>query len=204
MKGVFVKTTLAASVTNTLFELYSDVIKGWQNLLQGVHAVDGPPYNTLAKVIQWHFRRRWRWLLWLLLLVLCLLLLFHNFLSGWSANASEYCCPVPYTIQWQFHSRPFLLLAELVHVFNSSSCIVAVSPYKLRHFAEWSHFTCALYIKTCFFCKHVNHKTKLATLRKQKKKKKIYWGSNPQPCYQILWVKPFFLLRHRIACKVIL
>ena len=28
MKGIFAKTTLAASVTNTLFELYSDVIKG--------------------------------------------------------------------------------------------------------------------------------------------------------------------------------
>ena len=34
-----------------------------------------------------------------LLLVMCLLLLFHNFLSGRSANASEWCSPVPYTIQ---------------------------------------------------------------------------------------------------------
>ena len=33
MKENFAKTTLAASVTNTLFELCSDVIKGWQNLL---------------------------------------------------------------------------------------------------------------------------------------------------------------------------
>ena len=41
-----------ASVTNTLFELYSDVIKGWQNLLQGVHAGDGPLYNTLVRTIQ--------------------------------------------------------------------------------------------------------------------------------------------------------
>ena len=55
---VFAKTTLAASVTNGLFELCSDVIKGRQNLLQGVHAVDGSPYNTLVKVIQLHFRRR--------------------------------------------------------------------------------------------------------------------------------------------------
>ena len=49
------ETTLAASaasVTNTLFELCSDVFKGWQNLLQGVHAGDGPSYNTLVKVIQ--------------------------------------------------------------------------------------------------------------------------------------------------------
>ena len=46
MKEIFAKTTLAASVTNTLFELYSDVIKGWQNQLQGVHAGDGHPYNT--------------------------------------------------------------------------------------------------------------------------------------------------------------
>ena len=52
MKEIFAKTTLAASVTNTLFELCSDVIKGWQNLLQGVHAGDGPPYNTLVKAIQ--------------------------------------------------------------------------------------------------------------------------------------------------------
>ena len=50
--GIFAKTTLAASVPNTLFELCSDVIKRWQNLLQGVHACDGPPYNTLVKVIQ--------------------------------------------------------------------------------------------------------------------------------------------------------
>ena len=42
MKEIFAKTTVAASVTNTLFELCSDVIKGWQNLLQGVHAGDGP------------------------------------------------------------------------------------------------------------------------------------------------------------------
>ena len=49
---IFAKTTLAASVTNTLFELCSGVIKGWQNLLQGVHAGDGPLYNTLVKAIQ--------------------------------------------------------------------------------------------------------------------------------------------------------
>ena len=52
MKEIFAKTTVAASVTNTLFELCSDVIKGWQVLPQGVHAGDGPPYNTLIKVIQ--------------------------------------------------------------------------------------------------------------------------------------------------------
>ena len=52
MTEIFAKTTLAASVTNTLFELCCDVIKGWQNLLQGVHADDGPPKNTLIKVIQ--------------------------------------------------------------------------------------------------------------------------------------------------------
>ena len=37
LKEIFAKTTLAASVTNALFELCSDVIKGRQNLLQGVH-----------------------------------------------------------------------------------------------------------------------------------------------------------------------
>ena len=52
MKEIFAKETLATSVTNTLFELCSDVIKVWQNLLQGVHADDGPPYITLIKVIQ--------------------------------------------------------------------------------------------------------------------------------------------------------
>ena len=52
MKEIFAKTTVATSVTKTLFELCSDVIKGWQNLLQGVHAGDEPPYNTLVKVIQ--------------------------------------------------------------------------------------------------------------------------------------------------------
>ena len=51
MNEIFTKTTIAVSVTNNLFKLYSDVIKGWQNLLQGVHAGDGPPYNTLVKVI---------------------------------------------------------------------------------------------------------------------------------------------------------
>ena len=51
MNEIFAKTTLAVSVTNTLFELCSDVIKGWQNLLSGVHADDGPPYNTLVKFI---------------------------------------------------------------------------------------------------------------------------------------------------------
>ena len=51
MKEIFAKTTLAASVTNTLFKLCSDVIKSWQNLLQEEHAGDGPPYNTLVKVI---------------------------------------------------------------------------------------------------------------------------------------------------------
>ena len=49
LKEIFAKTTLAASVTNALFELCSDVIKSWQNLLQGVHAGDGPPHNTLSK-----------------------------------------------------------------------------------------------------------------------------------------------------------
>ena len=34
MKEIFAKTTLAASVTNTQFELCSDVIKGWQNLIK--------------------------------------------------------------------------------------------------------------------------------------------------------------------------
>ena len=58
LKEMFANTTLAASVTNALFELCSDVIKGRQNLLQGVHAGDGPPYNTLVKVILLHFRRR--------------------------------------------------------------------------------------------------------------------------------------------------
>ena len=78
-----------------------------------------------------------------LLLIMCPLLLFHNFLSGRSVNASECCSPVPYTIQWQFYSRFLFFHAELVHVFNNSSCIVAVSPYKPRHFTEWSRFTCA-------------------------------------------------------------
>ena len=50
MKEIFAKTTLAASVTNTMFELCSDVIKGWQSLLQGIHAGDGPLYNTLSPV----------------------------------------------------------------------------------------------------------------------------------------------------------
>ena len=54
VKEIFAKTTLAASVTNALFELCSDVIKGRQNLLQGVYAVVGPPYNSLVKVIQLH------------------------------------------------------------------------------------------------------------------------------------------------------
>ena len=58
LKEIFAKMTLAASVTNALFELCSDGIKGRQNLLQGVHAGDGPSYNTLVKVIQLHFRRR--------------------------------------------------------------------------------------------------------------------------------------------------
>ena len=49
MKEICAKTTLAASVTNTMFKLCSDVSKGWQDLLQGVHAGDGPPYNPWSK-----------------------------------------------------------------------------------------------------------------------------------------------------------
>ena len=52
MKEIFAKSTLAVNVTKTLFKLYSDVIKGWQNLLQAVYFADGPPYNTLVRVIQ--------------------------------------------------------------------------------------------------------------------------------------------------------
>ena len=51
IKEIFAKTTNAASITNALLELCSDVIKGWQNFFQRVHAGDGPPYNFLAKVI---------------------------------------------------------------------------------------------------------------------------------------------------------
>ena len=42
MKEIFAKMTLAASVTNTLFELCSDVIKGWQNLLRRWSTVQHP------------------------------------------------------------------------------------------------------------------------------------------------------------------
>ena len=52
LKEIFAKTTFAASDTNALFEFCYDAIKGWQNLLQAVHFGDGPPYNTLVKVIQ--------------------------------------------------------------------------------------------------------------------------------------------------------
>ena len=39
---IFAKMTLAASVTNTLFELCSDVIRGWQNLLRRWSTVQHP------------------------------------------------------------------------------------------------------------------------------------------------------------------
>ena len=52
LQEIFAKTTLAANVTNALFELCSDVIKGWQNLLQAVYFGNGPPYNTLVIVTQ--------------------------------------------------------------------------------------------------------------------------------------------------------
>ena len=42
MKEIFAKMTLAASVTNTPFELCSDVIKGWQNLLRRWSTVQHP------------------------------------------------------------------------------------------------------------------------------------------------------------------
>ena len=50
--------------------------------------------------------RRWRWLPWLLLLVLRLLLLFHNFLSGWYANAERVLqsCPIHDSFQTSFPS----------------------------------------------------------------------------------------------------
>ena len=179
MKEIFAKTTLAANLTNTLFELCSNIIKGWQNLLQGVHAGDCPPYNTLVKVTQRHFRRRWRWLLWLLLLVLCLLLLFRIF---WAVDLLTPVSAVVlslYTIQWLFHSRLLFLHAVLVHVFNNSSCIFAVSPYQLRHFTEWSRFTCAKNVKTCSFCKHVNHENfeHLCASKKIKNEKKAFTGA---------------------------
>ena len=50
LKEIFAKTTLAASVTNALLGHYSDIINGWQNLLQAVNFGDGSPYNTLVKV----------------------------------------------------------------------------------------------------------------------------------------------------------
>ena len=107
-------------------------------------------------------------------------LLFHNFLSDRSANTSECWSPIPDTIQWQFHSRLLFLHAELVHVFNNSSCIVAVS-------------------KHAFFCKHVNREKFSASLRKQKIKKKIYWGSNLN-----LELKPSTLFSDSLSTTVIL
>ena len=50
LKEIFAKMTLAASVSNALFGHFSDIINGWQNLLQAVHFGDGSPYNTLVKV----------------------------------------------------------------------------------------------------------------------------------------------------------
>ena len=109
IKEIFAKLTLAASVTNTLFELCSDVIKGWSKMSILIEITNGQPILFMWHlfVLLFFFLRK----LALenivkilttgprLLLVMCLLLLFHNFLSGRSANASECCSPVPYTIQ---------------------------------------------------------------------------------------------------------
>ena len=50
MKEIFAKTTLAASVTNTLFELCSDGINGWKNLIKGWSSVQHPGPNHPVKL----------------------------------------------------------------------------------------------------------------------------------------------------------
>ena len=63
--------------------------------------------------------------------------------------------------------------------------------------------------KIAFLCERVNREIFPASSRKQKikNKKKVLLGlepsnlgSNPQICFQILWVQPLYLLRHRINC----
>ena len=145
---------------------------------------------------------------------MCLLLLFHKFLSGRSANASECCSPVPYTVQWQFQSRLLFLHVKLVHVFHYSSCIVAVSPNKPRLFTEWSSFTCIIHQNMFFFCKHVNRENFPASLRKQRIKNKkgftgtrtFNFGLKPSTLFSdsLSTTVILYLLRHRIACYSLL
>ena len=148
----------------------------------------------------------WRWLLWLLWLVLCLLLIFHNFLR--SANASECCSPVPYTIQWEFHSIPFFCSLQNLYMYTFSIVALASSLYLNTSFA-FLLSEVALHVhntsKHAFFCKHVNHKKNPASLCESKKiKKKVLLGLEPSTLLSNSLSKPFSLLRHRIACKIYL
>ena len=73
--------------------------------------------------------------------------LFHNFLSGSSANANECCSPVPYTI----HSRLLFLHAERVHVFNNSCCYHVYLPcYCVETLCYSVSLTCYCVETLCF------------------------------------------------------
>ena len=139
---------------------------------------------ALVKVIQWHFRRRWRWLLWLLLLVMCLLL-FHNFLSGRSVT------PVSAAVQSHIRfSDSFIpdFFSSMQNWYTFSIIAPASSLYIHASLAILQSEV-ALHVhntsKHAFFCKHVNREKKSCFFAKAKIKKMFYWGSNSQLCFQI-------------------
>ena len=131
---------------------------------------------------------------WLLLLVMCLLL-FHNFLSGRCANASECCSPVHTRFSDIFIPDVFSSVQNLY----TFSIIAPVSSLYLHTSLAILLSVVALHVhntsKHALFCKHVNREKFPASLRKQKKKinkKRFCWGSNPQP-----WAQTRFFVYNR-------
>ena len=124
-------------------------------------------------------------LLWLLLFVLCLLFLFHNFLSGRSADASECCSPDLYTDSFipDFFSSmqnlyTFSITAPASSLYLHTSLAILLSEVVLNT------------SKHAFFCKYVKHETFLHLCESKKKAllglEPSTLGSNLQLCFRIL------------------
>ena len=82
----------------------------------------------------------------------------------------------------RFSNRLLFFHAELVHVFNNSSCIVAVSPYK--HEASPFYWVKSLYMcirhQTCFFLQTCKSRKNSCIFAKAKNKiKKDLMGLEP-------------------------
>ena len=83
-------------------------------------------------------------------------------------------------------------------IFEEAKKKVLLKWLALENFRvqKWGQFRNGKILQTC--------KSRKIACIFEEAKKRFYWGSNLQPCYQVLWVQPLYLLRHRIDCKSIL